>query len=153
MSRSMTRHILQRSIWRIHPNGLLPVPRRAATSPLVKTTRLALAILCIAVQMQGTSSIPVCMPIASHALMHGKQRLATHHGRSVVPTISREIYIQSKDLLLMLPSLSSMQQHQQIGEHHCCSHIYICYLLLLIPYFIPILLIIHRKKCYYLGQS
>ena len=57
--------------------------RAAAAAPLVKSTRWALAILCIAVLMQRISCIPVCMPIASPALMHGKQQqeLGKHPGK------------------------------------------------------------------------
>ena len=61
--------------------------RAAAVVPLVKSTRLALPVLCIAVLMQRIRTIPACMPIASPALMHGKQQqqgllmIGTHPGK------------------------------------------------------------------------
>jgi len=46
----------------------------AAARPLVETTRWALAIRSFAVPMRRTRTIPAPMPIASPALMHGKQQ-------------------------------------------------------------------------------
>lgn len=82
MQCSMTSLTLYPSTSRIHPHGLLPVPRRAATRPLVETTRWALTVRCFAAPMRRTRTIPVPMPIASPALTLGKQQeLEAHLGK------------------------------------------------------------------------
>jgi len=87
---STTRPTSPQSTWRVHLTGLLPVLGRAAPRSLVVATRWASTVRCIAVQMQRTSTIPVCMPIASPATINGKQQhLGRHLGRDDDQNIMR----------------------------------------------------------------
>lgn len=65
---------------------------------LVKPTRLASTILCIAVPTQRIRTIPACTPIASLALMNGKleKGLENHPGKD-----DADVVLRSKDFLLI----------------------------------------------------
>ena len=128
----MTSPTFQKSIWRIRPHGPLPVPRRAAPVVLlVKPTRLASTILCVAAPTQRIRTIPACTPIASLALMNGKQEkgLENHPGKD-----DADVLLRSKDFLLIsfmsLIIISHISRRPitlrvliiiMCGMHHCIS--------------------------------